>query len=46
MRYEQTKDGYVKDTLTGFVMDTYYVVDLLNMKEERIKELEELYESD
>ena len=42
-RYEQTKDGNVRDTLTGFVMDIYYVVDLLNMKEERIRELEDDY---
>ena len=45
-RYEQTKDGNVRDTVTGFVMDIYYVVDLLNLKEERIKELEDLYESE
>lgn len=41
MRYVQTDDGNVKDTVTGFVMDTYYVVDLLNLKEERIRELED-----
>ena len=40
MRYVQ-EDGLVKDTLTGFKMDLYYVVDLLNMKEDRIKELED-----
>lgn len=40
MRYIQ-EDGAVKDTVTGFKMDLYYVVDLLNMKEDRIKELEE-----
>lgn len=43
MRYVQ-EDGLVKDTLTGFKMDLYYVVDLLNMKEDRIKELEEMME--
>lgn len=39
MRYIQ-KDGLVVDTLTGFKMDIYYVVDLLNLKENRIRELE------
>jgi len=39
MRYVQTEDGNIKDTHTGFVMDTYYVVDLLNMKERVIEEL-------
>ena len=39
MRYIQ-EDGMVKDTITGFKMDIYYVVDLLNLKENRIRELE------
>ena len=40
MRYIQ-EDGMVKDTITGFKMDIYYVVDLLNLKENRIRELED-----
>ena len=40
MRYIQ-EDGMVKDTVTGFKMDIYYVVDLLNLKENRIRELED-----
>ena len=40
MRYIQ-EDGMVKDTISGFKMDIYYVVDLLNMKEDKIKELED-----
>ena len=40
-RYVQTDDGNVKDTVTGFVMDIYYVVDLLNLKEKQILELME-----
>ena len=40
-RYVQTGDGNVKDTVTGFVMDIYYVVDLLNLKEKQILELME-----
>jgi len=40
MRYVQ-EDGMVKDTVTGFKMDIYYVVDLLNLKENRIRELED-----
>lgn len=39
MRYVQTDEGNIKDTHTGFVMDIYYVVDLLNMKERVIEEL-------
>lgn len=38
-RYIQ-EDGMVKDTVTGFKMDLYYVVDLLNLKEEKIQKLE------
>ena len=40
MRYIQ-EDGMVKDTVSGFKMDIYYVVDLLNLKENRIRELED-----
>lgn len=38
-RYIQ-ENGMVKDTITGVIYDIYYIVDLLNMKENRIQELE------
>lgn len=40
-RYVQ-EDGKVKDTTNGMIYDIYWVVDLLNLKENRINELEEL----
>lgn len=40
MRYIQ-EDNMIKDTVTNFKMDIYYTVDLLNLKEEKIKELED-----
>lgn len=40
MRYIQ-EDNMIKDTVTNFKMDIYYAVDLLNLKEEKIKELED-----
>ena len=46
-KYEQNKDGLIVDTATGFVLpDNYWIVDLLNLKEKRIRELEDLYEGE
>lgn len=45
-RYVLDNDGRIKDTVSGFVLpDNYWIVDLLNLKEEQINELKDLYES-
>ena len=37
-------DGKVKDTSNGMIYDLYWVVDLLNLWDRKIKELEEMIE--
>ena len=46
-RYVLNEKQQIVDSLTGFILqDNYWTCDLLNLKENRIKELEDLYEGE
>lgn len=46
-RYVLNNKQQIVDTETGVTLpDNYWVVDLLNLKEDKIKELKDLYESE
>lgn len=47
MRYELNSDGLIVDTMSGFVLpDNTWICDLLNLKENEINKLRDLYEDD